>query len=159
MTGSRDATSCEAARLLSLLIPAPRFGRSDRNIGEPACARRCRRTEARNAARCLSARTRTRTEKGSGSLVRRRGSDTRRRIVPRAERSRGAGSSDRRSADTGLHRPDRHEIIQPIHRTTAAGPRHRGPTAQRLCPAPGRLALAAPICADLRKLATRQRAN
>jgi hypothetical protein len=28
-----------------------RFGRIDRRIGEPPCARRCRRTEARNAAR------------------------------------------------------------------------------------------------------------
>jgi hypothetical protein len=28
-----------------------RFGRIDRSIGEPPCARRCRRTDARNAAR------------------------------------------------------------------------------------------------------------
>ena len=33
--------------LLSGVVPEARFGRIDRSIGEPPCARRCRRTEAR----------------------------------------------------------------------------------------------------------------
>jgi hypothetical protein len=70
------------------------------------------------------------------------------RSAARFERSkahRPAGGAEPRrrpirSVDEGLHRPARHEIIQPIQRTTAAGPRHRWPTAQRPCPGPGRLA-------------------
>jgi hypothetical protein len=46
-----------------------------------------------------------------------------------------------RQAATGLHRPIRHEIIRPICRVPAAGPRYRGPSAHRLCRSSGRPAL------------------
>jgi hypothetical protein len=63
----------------------------------------------------------------------------------RAKAHRPAGGAEPRvrpirSVVAGLHRPAHHEIIEPIQRTTAAGPRRRGPTAHPPCTAPGRLA-------------------